>query len=1383
MSVPERGVPLGPRSPLGGNLLVRSRLLAGVVTIGVASALLTVPAATASAAPLTVTVGPEALLDGSTGIRLTKEYETNSPVAGVRSTADHVYVEGPTDTLANAAHGGSSLQLFTGAGTGVSPTYHGKDYVGRWFDATPTDPTALSAISYRTLTPNAGLAPYLNVELYSPTGAGTPTYVNSIWTPGVGPNPAVVTGVWQDYDTGNAGWSTTSNSIGLVRNSAQYTLAQIVSAATSLNPDLELLRVNVVWGDTAGGYANKSAYLDDLALTLDGDTTTYSFDAPYTTPCTAPNSGWVRASELADPTQWAVHTEYQPTVTSSATASLVSGPTGATGGQSLQLASGPGTPPSLALPRGYAGKVFVDRVLPGCTISDVTSLSYRAFTASTQGGLAPYLNIDVALPGSNAGAGPSSILVWSPNEGGNPAPTANAWTIYTPTTGSGWRVTRAITGAGTLTPGTYYSWAQVKAAIPGAEMPRGVQLVVGDSTYQAVAGTGWSGKTLQVDSLAIGINGTVSTSDFGGPFGDCLVDLDYGARTITLLADCETSGTLFVPDGWTVDGDGHSIIGMETPSTAFSGAILQNSGVLMSLRDLTVTTNKAIWDNPAKNSGGDLVGIRFLNASGSMTDVTVDGVSHGNGVQEGKGVLVDNRTNTHSVQVTADRITVVNYQKNGVDVRGSGATLELRDSVIGFGATPNGVRIDDKTASNSLVVAYGATAVVTGNHIAGNDWDGAGDTTNTRDWSASGILLYQAGGTVISRNVVEGAGTDNGVYSYQSAATITCNLVTRTADQPGRLDVWSTGIVVDGGTGSLAGNTVRGFRTPINGAVQSGTGGCPPAAPSVTATGGTSSTGTVSWADSAPQDFAPVSGWEVVVDGTAGTLDADVLTLPVSGLAPASRHDVAVRALNADGAGPWSSTTFTTPDIDRRVPAAPAVASSVGSPRTASVLWSAEGGILVTSWEVSVDGTVRTLPAGTTDLDLTGLDPASHHQVSVRGVNDNGTGPWTATSFTTTAIPLPGTVTGLVASSITRTTASVGWDPSSVVGDGAVDKYEVAVDGAPAIVASGTTSRSLSGLLPGTAHTVVVRAHNESGWGDPVSVSFTTNDLDRRTPGAPTLVVGDPDIDGIIPVSWTPNAGDSTDFPVTSWVVTVDGADEASLPAASTSYDVVGLADGRHTISVRGVNALGSSAFAAQVIVVESQNAILPTAELSAAPATVRPGGSTTLTSVFGLDGLPASDAVVTLWRKAGSAWVLVSTTVADEDGVATFVVKPGTTTRYRAVTAGLPSAYATVTVSTKAAPVVAAKVTKKRAGALTSVKVKVTVSPRPTGATISLQRKSGSSWRTVSTAKVGSTATVKLKAGKVRVLKKGTYRVVVSATASTNGAVSKTFTIKVKRR
>ena len=116
---------------------MRTRLVSGVLALGVATALVTVPVAPAAADPgPNVVVGPEALLTGSTGIRLTKEYETVAPaVPGFRSPADAVYVEGPTDTASAAAHGGSSLQLLTGAGKPnpntnpavTLPTLQGKD--------------------------------------------------------------------------------------------------------------------------------------------------------------------------------------------------------------------------------------------------------------------------------------------------------------------------------------------------------------------------------------------------------------------------------------------------------------------------------------------------------------------------------------------------------------------------------------------------------------------------------------------------------------------------------------------------------------------------------------------------------------------------------------------------------------------------------------------------------------------------------------------------------------------------------------------------------------------------------------------------------------------------------------------------------------------------------------------------------------------------------------------------------------------------------------------------------------------------------------------------------------------------------------------------------
>ena len=1273
---------------------MRVRAASSLVALAVLTALVTVPVSPAIADPAGVVVGPETLLDGSTGLRLTKEYETVAPtVPGLRSTADAAFVPGPVDTSSQDAHGGSSLQLFTGAGKpnpGTNPavtnaTLNGKEYVGRWFDPN-TVATRLSSFSFRVLTPLAGAAPYLSVEFFNADPAVAHHYLNLVWTPGINGNPGVAPGQWQDFDT-TTGWSTSAGWVpGITANQPVSLAAATAAIAADVN-GLTLLRANVAWGDTSvnGGYANRSIYLDDISMTFDGAPTTYAFDAPYAATCAAPAGGWVTAAELSDATQWATHTEYQPTVPSTATAAISPGPSGAVGGASLVLASGAGT---TAQGRGYAGKVFVDRTLPGCTVGDLTALSYRSFSASSQAGFAPYINIDVALPGDPTGGGSSSILVWSPGEASNPAPAADAWTTFSPFTGpGGWRVVRAIGG---LVPGSYYTWAQVQGAIGGAEMPRGVSLVTGDSTF----GGTWAGKTLQVDNLALGVDGAApAVFDFGGPLSLCPSTSDASTQTITLTADCSTDQTVYVADGWTLDGAGHSIVGTETAGTSFHGAIVQNAGVLMHIRNLTVTTNKSVWDNPSKNSGGDLVGIRFLAAAGSLDRVTVDGVSHGNGVQEGKGVLVDNRTGAHNVQVTISGSTVVNYQKNGVDVRGAGATLELRDSTIGAGAGPQGTPVDAITAANSVVVAYGATAVIDGNHITGNDWDGTGDTTNTRDWNATGVLLYQAGASVISRNVIDGAGTDTAVDVADSVgtSTITCNVVTRSADEPGAPDVWSRGIWVDGSTASLAGNTVTGFRTPLTGAVDNRGGGC--------------------------------------------------------------------------------------------APLAPTVAASVDGPRSATVLWG-PGTVLayapVTSYEVSVDGVSQTHAATDTSLALTGLLPHSTHSVAVRSVNSDGPGPWTSTAFTTSSIPVPAAVSGVIASAISTTSASVSWSADPTVGDGVVDGYEVAVSGAgTSVVPAGTLASALSGLTPGASYTVTLRAHNESGWSNPVSVSFTTNDLDRRTPGAPTLTVGVPDSAGTVPLSWTPNTSDSVDFPVTGWIVAVDGTDEASLPAGTRAYDVVALRAGRHTVTVRGVNALGSAAFAAQVfLLLDPQNAPPPTAELTASSSTIVYGSRTTLRGSFALNGTGATDTVVTLWALSGSTWINVGTTVTGAGGGFTFVVAPGRTTTYRAVATGFPSAYRTVAVRAKVATALSSTVRGKK----TTVKLAVTVSPRLAGTVVRLQRLVGTTWRTTSSKRLSPRSTVVFTLGTWNGWT-GKYRIAVPATSTLVANVSSAVTVKVRRR
>ena len=422
---------------------------------------------------------------------------------------------------------------------------------------------------------------------------------------------------------------------------------------------------------------------------------------------------------------------------------------------SLALATGPGTPGT----PNRAGKIYVTETFPGAGIDPtrLTALNYR----TQSGSLAPYLSVELFDPSAAAGHQYQN-LVWTPgNVAGTPAITPGTWQNWDTSTG-GW-VARYNVGG--LTAGTAYQLtdaeASAKATDPALLAIR-ASVVYGDTNY----GGPYANTTAYVDGLSLGLDGTTSNYDVDNPLGQCQVARDAVTKTLTMLADCSTAVTLTLLDGWTLDGAGHSLIGTETAGTSFQGAILQNAGTSMNIRNLSVHTTPA-WDNAGKNSGGDLAGIKFLAASGSVTNTTVDGISHGNGVQEGKGILVDNRThpldpNFHAF-VTLDDVTVTDFQKAGVDIRGD-VNGRLTNSVVGQSASPSGVRTDKVTAANSVVVAYGANAVVSGNTITGNDWDG-----NT-DWNATALLGYQAGNLTVSNNVFNGPGTDIGVDVESSAA-------------------------------------------------------------------------------------------------------------------------------------------------------------------------------------------------------------------------------------------------------------------------------------------------------------------------------------------------------------------------------------------------------------------------------------------------------------------------------------------------------------------------------------------------------------------------------------------------------------------------------------
>ena len=349
---------------------------------------------------------------------------------------------------------------------------------------------------------------------------------------------------------------------------------------------------------------------------------------------------------------WSIVKEYEPGIVSSASATYVAGPSGAHGLGSLALATGPGTPGT----PNRAGKIYLVQTFPGAGIAPtgLTTFNYR--TSSGPQVLAPYATVELYDPAAAAGHQYQN-LVWTPgNVAGTPAINPGTWQDWDTSTG-GW-VARYNVGG--LTAGASYTLAAAEAtaqATDSALLAVRASVVYGDTNYGDI----YANTTAYVDGISLGLDGTTTDYDLDNGLGQCPVSQDVATKTLTMLADCSTPVTVTVPDGWTLDGAGHSLIGTETAGTSFQGAILQNAGTSMNIHNLTVHTTP-LWENAGKNSGGDLDGIKFLAASGSVTNTTVDGVSHGNGVQEGKGILVDNRTHAFDpyfhAHVTLDNVTV-----------------------------------------------------------------------------------------------------------------------------------------------------------------------------------------------------------------------------------------------------------------------------------------------------------------------------------------------------------------------------------------------------------------------------------------------------------------------------------------------------------------------------------------------------------------------------------------------------------------------------------------------------------------------------------------------------------------------------------------------------
>lgn len=385
------------------------------------------------------------------------------------------------------------------------------------------------------------------------------------------------------------------------------------------------------------------------------------------------------------------------------------------------------------------GVLLAGAVHRGVRLSQVDALGLATYTRSG--------------PGLNANVVPSIQIGWDPDLDDadtafkgrlvgffNPAPTLDAWVSWGDVTEHPdwlWYLTRSegdpgSTGCvGIL---SACSWSEIASAYPDGGISLGEFAPGVPIGFLGVkAGSGWGTSETYADVLSITVDGAETVYDLE-PASVCATSTS--GTTITLLADCVVTSSFVIPDGYTLDGDGHSITAVDPPSGHFVGGVVEAGGTVAHVTDLEVTAS-GLAD--VCDSGADrLRGILFDGAGGSITDVHVHGVRQGpSGCQEGNAIEirnVDAEGNPASAQVavTVSGATVADYQKNGITANGNVAATIVGNTVTGDGPVTY-------IAQNGIQIGFGATALVRQNVVTGNAYTPA-------SFVACGLLFFEAAG-------------------------------------------------------------------------------------------------------------------------------------------------------------------------------------------------------------------------------------------------------------------------------------------------------------------------------------------------------------------------------------------------------------------------------------------------------------------------------------------------------------------------------------------------------------------------------------------------------------------------------------------------------------
>ena len=271
---------------------------------------------------------------------------------------------------------------------------------------------------------------------------------------------------------------------------------------------------------------------------------------------------------------------------------------------------------------------------------------------------------------------------------------------------------------------------------------------------------------------------------------------ELAGTTLRLLDDCTTDTSIAVPDGMTLDGANHWIVGLDPASGRFHGGVIVAAGRRANVVNTMITT--IFLADGCEIGSRRLRGIYFDGAAGDLRNNVVTGIRLRSPCDEGYGIEVRNGGVNNRISVVIDHNTVDQYQKTGIVVTGAADAWIHHNDVGASGAQP-------LLPANAIQLGPGAGGVIELNTIRGN-------TSGVETAGTAVLLARSAAGTVVRANTIIG-NADVGIYVFADYATIEGNELTDT----GIDGVHDVGIGNYGSENRITGNMVRGFATRYQG--------------------------------------------------------------------------------------------------------------------------------------------------------------------------------------------------------------------------------------------------------------------------------------------------------------------------------------------------------------------------------------------------------------------------------------------------------------------------------------------------------------------------------------------------------------------------------------